>query len=270
MSQTFRQPDSEANVTKIVSTVLAQGKRGGNHAGVHSGTAGLPFERVHAIGAWHAPCTRLRRRGGRPVRRSSAALLPAAANVWLTSYPAGQHQPAMADLAAHRLSNQHREIAALTYGWGSPDEPDVSGEYLAAVRRFLHSGLGAHVTAVFWERAFAGPACRSPPARPSAGCTRVYMHGVVMRAETARQTESGCFCCCKSPPSREASDAEATAVGAPSRVVPGCAACALPITQAEPGQSSCDAGRSTAGSADERIALALTARQSAGLCQWIK
>ena len=33
---------------------------------------------------------------------------------------------------------------------------ELSGEYLAAVRRFLHSGLGAHVTAVFWECAFAG------------------------------------------------------------------------------------------------------------------
>ena len=60
------------------------------------------------------------------------------------------------DAAVAALRSNGREIAALTYGWGSPDEPDVSGEYLAAVRRFLHSGLGAHVTAVFWECAFAG------------------------------------------------------------------------------------------------------------------
>ena len=52
-------------------------------------------------------------------------------------------------VAALRASN--RSLGALTYGWCSPDHPDVTGEYLAAVRRFLRSPLGAHLKALFWD-----------------------------------------------------------------------------------------------------------------------
>ena len=53
--------------------------------------------------------------------------------------------------AVAALRAKKRSIAALTYGWTTPDDPDVTAAYLAAVRRFLRSPLGAHVTAVFWE-----------------------------------------------------------------------------------------------------------------------
>ena len=56
-----------------------------------------------------------------------------------------------ADEAVAALRAKKRSIAALTYGWTTPDDPDVTAAYLAAVRRFLRSPLGAHVTAVFWE-----------------------------------------------------------------------------------------------------------------------
>jgi len=44
-----------------------------------------------------------------------------------------------------------REIASLTYGWDTPDGDDPTGEYLAAVRRYLLSALGEHVRGVFWD-----------------------------------------------------------------------------------------------------------------------
>ena len=44
-----------------------------------------------------------------------------------------------------------REIASLTYGWDTPDGEDPTGEYLAAVRRYLLSALGEHVKGVFWD-----------------------------------------------------------------------------------------------------------------------
>ena len=56
-----------------------------------------------------------------------------------------------ADEAIVLLRANGREVGALTYGWASPDHPDVSGAYLAAVRRFLCSPLGAHVQALFWD-----------------------------------------------------------------------------------------------------------------------
>ena len=56
--------------------------------------------------------------------------------------------PEEAVAALHSLS---REVAGLTYGWASPDHPDVTGEYLANVRRFLRHPLGEHVGALFWE-----------------------------------------------------------------------------------------------------------------------
>ncbi|EOD40533.1 hypothetical protein EMIHUDRAFT_360958, partial [Emiliania huxleyi CCMP1516] len=55
------------------------------------------------------------------------------------------------DEAVAALRSLSREVAGLTYGWGSPDHPDVTGEYLANVRRFLRHPLGEHVTALFWD-----------------------------------------------------------------------------------------------------------------------
>ena len=53
--------------------------------------------------------------------------------------------------AVAALRSLSREVAGLTYGWASPDHPDVTGEYLANVRRFLRHPLGEHVGALFWE-----------------------------------------------------------------------------------------------------------------------
>ena len=58
-------------------------------------------------------------------------------------------------LSAERSIEVHgsyeREIASLTYGWDTPDGDDPTGEYLAAVRRYLLSALGEHVKGVFWD-----------------------------------------------------------------------------------------------------------------------
>ena len=51
------------------------------------------------------------------------------------------------------LRGNGREIGSLTYGWASPDDPDPTGEYMRAVRRFLLSELGSHVKAIFWDYA---------------------------------------------------------------------------------------------------------------------
>ena len=44
--------------------------------------------------------------------------------------------------AVAAMRSLSREVAGLTYGWASPDHPDVTGEYLANVRRFLRDPLG--------------------------------------------------------------------------------------------------------------------------------
>ena len=53
--------------------------------------------------------------------------------------------------AVAALRAKGRLVGGLTYGWTTPDHPDVSGMVLAAVRRFLRSELGRHVVAVFWD-----------------------------------------------------------------------------------------------------------------------
>ena len=53
--------------------------------------------------------------------------------------------------AVATLQANGRNVGALTYGWTTPDHCDPSGAYLAAVRRFLRSSLGEHVTACFWD-----------------------------------------------------------------------------------------------------------------------
>ena len=53
--------------------------------------------------------------------------------------------------AVSALRSNTRAIAALTYGWTSPDHPDVTNAYLHAVSKFLRHRSGAHLRAVFWE-----------------------------------------------------------------------------------------------------------------------
>ena len=53
--------------------------------------------------------------------------------------------------AVEAIRANARLVAALTYGWTSPDHPDLSSAYLKAVRRYLRSPLGAHVVAIFWD-----------------------------------------------------------------------------------------------------------------------
>lgn len=53
--------------------------------------------------------------------------------------------------AVQLLDKSSRAIGVLTYGWTTPDDPDVTGDYLSAVRRFLRSELGAHIVGVFWD-----------------------------------------------------------------------------------------------------------------------
>ena len=49
------------------------------------------------------------------------------------------------------LRSNNRAIAALTYGWVTPDHPDETDEYLANMRRFLNHPLGAHIGGCFWD-----------------------------------------------------------------------------------------------------------------------
>ena len=49
------------------------------------------------------------------------------------------------DEAVALLRSNNRAIAALTYGWVTPDHPDETDEYLANMRRFLNHPLGAHI-----------------------------------------------------------------------------------------------------------------------------
>ena len=55
------------------------------------------------------------------------------------------------DEAVALLRSNNRGIAALTYGWVTPDHPDVTDEYLANMRRFLNHPLGAHIGGCFWD-----------------------------------------------------------------------------------------------------------------------
>ena len=64
--------------------------------------------------------------------------------------------------AVAALRAKGRLVGGLTYGWTTPDHPDVSGMVLAAVRRFLRSELGRHVVAVFWDFASLPQKPRSP------------------------------------------------------------------------------------------------------------
>ena len=55
------------------------------------------------------------------------------------------------DVAVAALRSYARAIGSLTYGWTTREHPDPSGTYLAAVRRYLRSALGAHIRGVFWD-----------------------------------------------------------------------------------------------------------------------
>ena len=64
--------------------------------------------------------------------------------------------------AAKIFSESRRKVGVLTYGWNTPEDPDPTGTYMAAVCSFLNSELGAHVEAVFWDVA-------SLPQKPRTG-----------------------------------------------------------------------------------------------------
>ena len=66
------------------------------------------------------------------------------------------------EMAATLLTTGARVVASLTYGWCSPNNPDPSGAYLGAVRRFLRHPLGAHIKAVFWDFASLPQKPRTP------------------------------------------------------------------------------------------------------------
>ena len=91
------------------------------------------------------------------------------------------------------LRSLSREVAGLTYGWASPDHPDVTGEYLANVRRFLRDPLGEQFLQIIAERVdpvlgkrdarrhrmaaardeqAVRPSRRGVPARPATACDR--------------------------------------------------------------------------------------------------
>ena len=55
------------------------------------------------------------------------------------------------DEAVDALRSNRRAIAALTYGWVTPDHPDVVDAYLANIRRFLAHPLGKHIVGLFWD-----------------------------------------------------------------------------------------------------------------------
>lgn len=65
----------------------------------------------------------------------------------------GLHIFVPAKQAVKLLKKSKRKIGVLTYGWNTPGDPDPTGTYLAAVCRFLLSGMGEHVEALFWDYA---------------------------------------------------------------------------------------------------------------------
>jgi hypothetical protein len=82
--------------------------------------------------------------------------------------PKGRRPFLLPKEAVAALRENGRKVGALTYGWTALGQPDASGAYLAAVRRFLCSAAGAHITAVFWECA-----ARDQLPRPAALLVRV-------------------------------------------------------------------------------------------------
>ena len=55
------------------------------------------------------------------------------------------------EVAAKLVALGTREVAGLTYGWATPDNPDPTGTYLANVRQALRSPLASHVKGIFWD-----------------------------------------------------------------------------------------------------------------------
>ena len=53
--------------------------------------------------------------------------------------------------AVDAFRSNSRCIAAFTYGWVTRDHPDVTGDYLDAMRGYLAHSLGAHVVGLFWD-----------------------------------------------------------------------------------------------------------------------
>jgi hypothetical protein len=97
------------------------------------------------------------------------------------------------------LRSNKREISSLTYGWDTPDGSDPSGEYLRAIRRFLCSGLGAHVQAVFWD------ACSLPQEPRSESDAKVFAQALEVMADMYASVLGTMVIRHRSVPSRPAS-----------------------------------------------------------------
>jgi hypothetical protein len=83
-----------------------------------------------------------------------------------------------ASKAVALLATGTRQIGVLTYGWTTPDDPDITGAYLAAVQRFLLSDDGAHITAIFWDY-LSLPRAHTAHALPP--CTLLTADGAALR-----------------------------------------------------------------------------------------
>jgi len=97
------------------------------------------------------------------------------------------------------LRSNKREISSLTYGWDTPDGSDPSGEYLRAISRFLRSGLGAHVQAVFWD------ACSLPQEPRSESDAKVFAQALEVMADMYASVLGTMVIRHRSVPSRPAS-----------------------------------------------------------------
>ena len=53
--------------------------------------------------------------------------------------------------AVKLLKSSTRCVGALTYGWTTPKDPDVTREYLRHVKRFLRSTHGKYIKGLFWD-----------------------------------------------------------------------------------------------------------------------
>jgi hypothetical protein len=110
-----------------------------------------------------------------------------------------------AEEAVAALRSSSRSVGALTYGWTSPDHPDVTNKYLAAVRRFLRSPLGSHIVGLFWEyaRAVDGAArCASLDELPTRALARAAAlrrfgrsHALRMRRTSFARPSAGWATC---------------------------------------------------------------------------
>ena len=91
------------------------------------------------------------------------------------------------DEAVALLRSNTRAIAALTYGWVTPDHPDETDEYLANMRRFLNHPLGAHIGGCFWDLDLSRRS-RGPTRRMQASTWRSVVWATCTRRRWARRS----------------------------------------------------------------------------------